>query len=55
MSNLEVIERLCSMLDAAQEIVRAQADLLAQHGIETDNGELERTRARLLKDIENST
>lgn len=55
MSHLEIIGHLCSMLDTAQKIIREQADLLAQHGIETDNGELERTRAQLLKDVENST
>ncbi len=52
MSNLQIIERLCTMLDAAQEIIREQAELLAQHGIETDDGTLERERAKLLSDIE---
>lgn len=55
MSNLQTIERLCAMLDAAQGIIRSQAEILAEHGIETEDGELERARMRLLEDIENST
>ena len=55
MSNLQIIERLCGMLNAAQEIIRQQAELLELHGIETDIGELEDKRAALLKDIELST
>lgn len=55
MSNLQIIERLCTMLDTAQEIIRNQAAILAEHGIETEDGELETARARLLEDIENST
>lgn len=55
MSHLQIIERLCRMLDGAQEIIRKQAELLAMHGIETDSGELERQRRELLADIERST
>ena len=55
MSNLQIIERLCAMLDTAQEIIRTQAAILAAHGIETEDRELETARARLLEDIENST
>lgn len=55
MSNLQIIERLCELLDGAQQIIRDQAALLEQYGIETDSGELEAARARLLEDIENST
>lgn len=52
MSNLQIIERLCGLLDEAQGIIRAQAALLAMHGIETDDSVLERERAQLLVDIE---
>lgn len=36
MSNLEVICRLCDLLDRAQQIIRQQAELLSMHGVETD-------------------
>ena len=55
MSHLRIIERLCRMLDGAQEIIRKQAELLAMYGIETDSGELEQQRQKLLADIERST
>lgn len=51
-SNLEIIRRMCEMLDIAQHIIRVQAELLAQHGIETGDGEMEAARDRLLKEIE---
>lgn len=54
MSALELIERLCNMLDAAQKIIKEQAAILAEHGIETDSGEIERRRAELLDAIEHS-
>ena len=54
MSNLEIIDRLCRMLDDAQQIIREQTQLLAMHGIETSSGELEEKRTQLLKDIEGS-
>ena len=54
-SHLRIIERLCRMLDGAQEIIRKQAELLAMYGIETDSGELEQQRQKLLADIERST
>ena len=54
MSNLEMIQRLCEMLDTAQKVIREQAELLEMHGIETDDGGLEEERTRLLTDIENS-
>jgi len=53
-SNLEIIQRMCEMLDTAQRVIREQAELLAQHGIVTDDGGLEEERTRLLTDIENS-
>ncbi len=53
-SNLEIIHRLCRMLDEAQQIIRQQAEILAMHGIETDTGQLEANRAQLLQDIEKS-
>ena len=52
MSNLEIIERMGKMLDEAQQIINAQAQLLALHGIETESGQLEASRAQLLADIE---
>ena len=42
------------MLDEAQQIIREQAQLLALHGIETESGQLEASRAQLLADIEKS-
>ena len=54
LSNLEIIDRLCRMLDDAQQIIREQAQLLAMHGIETSSGDLEEKRTQLLKDIEGS-
>ena len=55
MSNLKLIERLCGLLDEAQDIIREQAALLAMHGIETDDGALERKRTELLTEIEERT
>lgn len=52
MSNLELIQRLCCMLDAAQGIIRQQAEILAMHGIESNGLELEKQRAWLLEEIE---
>ena len=54
MSNLEIIKRMARMLDEAQQIIREQAQLLALHGIETESGQLEASRAQLLADIEKS-
>lgn len=54
-SHLQIIERLCRMLDEAQAIIRRQEALLALHGIQTDNGNLEETRRKLLRDIEQET
>ena len=55
MSNLQIIERLCRLLDEAQQIIRDQAALMAAHDIETESGALEEQRARLLADIEKNT
>ena len=54
MSNLQIIEKLCGMLDSAQAIIREQAALLDMHGIQTDTGEIERRRTELLAEIERS-
>lgn len=54
MSNLEMIQRLCELLEQAAREIRIQAELLAMHGIETDDGGLEERRTKLLEDIENS-
>lgn len=55
MSSLEIITRLCRLLDEAQQIIRDQAELMAMHGIETESGQLEANRTQLLADIEQST
>lgn len=52
MSNLEIIASLCSMLDEAQKIIRAHAEILAAHGIETADGRLEEKRENLLVRME---
>lgn len=54
MSNLKLIEKLCNLLDQAQEIIREQAELLEMRGIETDDGGLERERTELLTEVENT-
>lgn len=54
MSNLQIIERLCRMLEDAASVIQEQAEILAQHGIETGDGGLEAERTRLLEDIEKS-
>jgi len=54
MSDLQLIERLCELLDQAQDIIRQQAALLEMHGIATDDGALEDSRAKLLSDVEES-
>lgn len=52
MSHLEIIDKLCVMLDLAQNIIRMQEDLLGQHGIETETGGLEERRNALMQQIE---
>jgi hypothetical protein len=47
MTDLELVERLCTLLSEAVEIVRAQSELLAMHGI-TGSGALDARRERLL-------
>ena len=54
-SHLQIIERLCRMLDEAQTIIRRQEELLAMHGIQADSGDLEAARRKLLCDIEQET
>ncbi len=54
MSNLQLIERLCKLLDQAQDIIQQQAELLEMHGIATESGVLEESRAGLLADVESS-
>lgn len=51
MTTLQIIERLCSMLDDAQEIISEQARLLEMHGIHTEDGRLEEMRDELLRAI----
>lgn len=50
MSDLQTIEKLCGMLETAQEIIREQAELLAMHGITTADGRLEERREALLEE-----
>lgn len=52
MSNLEIIASLCSMLDEAQKIIRAQTEILATHGIETADKRLEAQCENLLGRME---
>lgn len=52
MSNLQIIEQLCRMLEEACGVIRQQALLLDMHGIRTDDGTLEKQRAALLERIE---
>lgn len=54
MSHLEIIDKLCEMLDLSQNIIRMQESLLEQHGIETDTGGLEERRNALLQQIEDT-
>ena len=49
---MQIIESLCRMLDEAQKIIREQAALLDMHGIITNGGTLEQSRADLLSRIE---
>ena len=51
MTALYLLERLEDMLHTALEIIDAQSKLLAMHGIETDDGELEAKRDRLHEDV----
>ncbi len=50
MSDIQTIERLCGMLETAQAIIREQAELLAMHGITTEDGGLEERREALLRE-----
>lgn len=54
MSNLEMIARMSEMLELAAALIRDQAALLSQHGIQTSTGNLEQMRTKLLEDIEKS-
>lgn len=54
MSDLQIIDKLCQMLEEAQQIIKSQAELLAMHGIQTGSGELEEKRTALLCEIERS-
>ena len=52
MSNLQMIEALCAMLEEALSIIRQQAEIMALNGIETVDGTLEEKRTALLEKIE---
>ena len=52
MSNLQMIEHLCRMLDEALTVIREQAALLQMHGIETDDGATEEKRRALAERAE---
>lgn len=55
MSNLQIIERLCQLLETAGRIIAEQAELLAMHGIRTDDGGLEAGWKKLLEEIEETS
>lgn len=42
MSLIETVGELCKMIEEAAWIIFAQSQLLAQHGITTEDGELEK-------------
>ena len=50
MSDFQVIQNLEQMLRVALDIISKQSELLAQHGIETNDGCLESDTARLIDD-----
>ena len=52
MSTLEVLVHLEDMLHMALTIINKQSQLLVQHGIETENGELEVSEKRFRADME---
>lgn len=52
MSNIQMIQRLCALLDDACNIIRQQAELMALHGIETEDGSVEEKRTALLETVE---
>ena len=52
MSHLQVIAHLEDMLRQALEIINRQAELLELHGIETDDGQLEKAEIKFRKDVE---
>ena len=52
MSHLRVIERLEDMLRTALEIIDQQSALLAMHGIETEDGKLEREERQFREEME---
>lgn len=47
MTNSQMIERLCTMLENALDIIQEQAKVLAMHGITTHAGTLEGKREKL--------
>ena len=52
MNYLRVIERLEDMLRTALEIIDNQASLLVQHGIITEDGQLEAAEQEFREDLE---
>ena len=52
MSHLQVIAHLEIMLRTALEIINQQSELLALHGIETEDGRLEKAEEKFMKDVE---
>lgn len=51
MSNLQIIERLCTLLEDASRIIKEQAGLLELHGICTETGDFEKNRKEFLDAI----
>ena len=52
MSNLIMIQRMCDLLEIAARVIREQAEVIAQHGIETCDGGMEAERTKLLAEME---
>ena len=52
MNTLQIIERLCRIIDEAQEIITEQARLLDMHGIRTEGGRFEAKCGELVKRIQ---
>lgn len=45
---MSMMEELCRLLEECAHIIRKQAELLAMHGIQTEDGEIEAARSRVI-------
>ncbi|MBP3649183.1 MAG: hypothetical protein J6K73_05325 [Clostridia bacterium] len=48
---MSMMEELCRLLEECAHIIRKQAELLAMHGIQTEDGEIEAARSRVIGEI----